>query len=294
MTRFSVPETREQRWHVLRLIGQSGIVHCVDFAAGDNPVRFETHVVGDLLGHILVVAGHDDYRDAILLERFENGKYPLLGWVKESRETGQSHVFFERQRVGVLLIYLPKRDPQNAEPVGTQFLEGLRGLGLPAFVERLGRPINGHRLTDGEDTLRFAFGDEKAFVAMPHHHRKALAVRVEGNLIQLLVFDDQGALVFQNRGVQRTLDPRLKKAVQVDEPQDAIIVLPLDVQLHRPKRWQIAFIRQFMMIIGPISSIYDFLTFAVLLWMFHASTNAPLFHTGWFVESLATQTLVVL
>jgi P-type Mg2+ transporter len=64
--------------------------------------------------------------------------------------------------------------------------------------------------------------------------------------------------------------------------------------LHRPKRWQIGFIRQFMMIIGPISSIYDFLTFAILLWMFHASTNAPLFHTGWFVESMATQTLVVL
>jgi Mg2+-importing ATPase len=62
---------------------------------------------------------------------------------------------------------------------------------------------------------------------------------------------------------------------------------------QRPKRWQIAFIRQFMMIIGPISSIYDFLTFAVLLWVFHASTNEPLFHTGWFVESLATQTLVV-
>ena len=63
--------------------------------------------------------------------------------------------------------------------------------------------------------------------------------------------------------------------------------------LHKPKRWQIAFIRQFMIIIGPISSIYDFLTFGVLLWIFHASTNAPLFHTGWFVESLATQTLVV-
>jgi Mg2+-importing ATPase len=63
--------------------------------------------------------------------------------------------------------------------------------------------------------------------------------------------------------------------------------------LHRPKRWQISFIRQFMMIIGPISSIYDFLTFGVLLWVFHASTNPSLFHTGWFVESLATQTLVV-
>jgi P-type Mg2+ transporter len=63
--------------------------------------------------------------------------------------------------------------------------------------------------------------------------------------------------------------------------------------LRRPKRWRIDFIRQFMMIIGPISSIYDWLTFAILLWIFHASANPALFHTGWFVESLATQTLVV-
>src|ERR1039458_9953371 len=63
--------------------------------------------------------------------------------------------------------------------------------------------------------------------------------------------------------------------------------------VHKPKRWQIGFIRQFMTIIGPISSIYDFLTFGVLLWLFHASANPPLFRTGWFVESLATQTLVV-
>jgi Mg2+-importing ATPase len=62
---------------------------------------------------------------------------------------------------------------------------------------------------------------------------------------------------------------------------------------RQPRRWQIGFIQQFMVIIGPISSIYDFLTFAVLLWVFHASTNETLFHTGWFVESLATQTLVV-
>jgi Mg2+-importing ATPase len=63
--------------------------------------------------------------------------------------------------------------------------------------------------------------------------------------------------------------------------------------LHRPKRWQISFIRQFMTIIGPISSLYDFLTFGVLLWVFDAARNPPLFHTAWFVESLATQTLVV-
>ncbi|HEY3373693.1 MAG TPA: magnesium-translocating P-type ATPase [Candidatus Aquicultor sp.] len=61
--------------------------------------------------------------------------------------------------------------------------------------------------------------------------------------------------------------------------------------LRRPKRWRIHFIRQFMVIIGPISSIYDFLTFGALLFVFRA--NETLFHTGWFVESLATQTLVV-
>jgi Mg2+-importing ATPase len=61
--------------------------------------------------------------------------------------------------------------------------------------------------------------------------------------------------------------------------------------LRRPRRWRVDFIRQFMVVMGPISSIYDFLTFGVLLGLFHA--NERLFHTGWFVESLATQTLVV-
>ncbi|MCX6598302.1 MAG: magnesium-translocating P-type ATPase, partial [Acidobacteria bacterium] len=63
--------------------------------------------------------------------------------------------------------------------------------------------------------------------------------------------------------------------------------------LHKPKRWRIDFIRQFMTIIGPISSLYDFLTFGVLLFLFNAHENPALFRTGWFVESLATQTLVV-
>jgi len=60
---------------------------------------------------------------------------------------------------------------------------------------------------------------------------------------------------------------------------------------RKPRHWNINFIRNFMLIIGPISSVYDFLTFYVLLDVFHASE--PLFHTGWFVESLATQTLVL-
>jgi P-type Mg2+ transporter len=61
--------------------------------------------------------------------------------------------------------------------------------------------------------------------------------------------------------------------------------------LARPEHWDIGFIRRFMIFFGPISSIYDFLTFGVMLWVFHA--HAPLFRSGWFVESLATQSLVV-
>ena len=61
--------------------------------------------------------------------------------------------------------------------------------------------------------------------------------------------------------------------------------------MRRPQRWDIHLIRTFMFVIGPISSIYDFLTFFVLLSLFHAPE--PLFHTGWFVESLSTQTLVL-
>ncbi|HEY4121021.1 MAG TPA: magnesium-translocating P-type ATPase [Byssovorax sp.] len=59
----------------------------------------------------------------------------------------------------------------------------------------------------------------------------------------------------------------------------------------KPRRWDIDVIRRFMLIIGPISSIYDLLTFYVMLRVFHAGEAA--FHTGWFIESLATQTLVV-
>ena len=59
----------------------------------------------------------------------------------------------------------------------------------------------------------------------------------------------------------------------------------------KPHRWDIKLIRDIMIFIGPISSIYDFLTFFALLWLFQASE--ALFHTGWFVESLATQTLVI-
>lgn len=73
------------------------------------------------------------------------------------------------------------------------------------------------------------------------------------------------------------------------------VTIPTDNVDHsfvrKPKHWNIDIIRKFMFYIGPISSIFDFITFFVMLKIF-AATEA-LFQTGWFVESLATQTLVI-
>jgi Mg2+-importing ATPase len=62
-------------------------------------------------------------------------------------------------------------------------------------------------------------------------------------------------------------------------------------QLHAPSHWDIASIRRFMLFFGPISSLFDFLTFALMLGVFQASAGE--FRAGWFAESLATQTLVI-
>ena len=64
-----------------------------------------------------------------------------------------------------------------------------------------------------------------------------------------------------------------------------------DEQLHAPSHWNIAFIRRFMLTFGPISSLFDFVTFGLMLGVLHAGPVE--FRTGWFVESLATQTLII-
>ncbi|MBI4693832.1 MAG: magnesium-translocating P-type ATPase [Gammaproteobacteria bacterium] len=73
------------------------------------------------------------------------------------------------------------------------------------------------------------------------------------------------------------------------------VPIPLDrveeAEIALPRALDIAFIRDFMIAIGPVSSLFDFLTFYVLLFVLHA--NEALFQTGWFVESLATQVLVI-
>lgn len=61
--------------------------------------------------------------------------------------------------------------------------------------------------------------------------------------------------------------------------------------LKKPKHWDIGFIKKYMIIFGPISSIFDLLTFYILFAIFHF--NVATFQAGWFIESLATQTLVI-
>jgi len=63
--------------------------------------------------------------------------------------------------------------------------------------------------------------------------------------------------------------------------------------LTRPRKWTIGKILRFILFIGPISSIFDYATFFMMLYMFNCWQNPALFHTGWFVESLFTQTLII-
>ena len=59
----------------------------------------------------------------------------------------------------------------------------------------------------------------------------------------------------------------------------------------KPLRWDNKLIERFMLVFGPVSSVFDFITFYAMLWIFHAGEG--LFQTGWFIESMVTQTLVV-
>ncbi len=78
---------------------------------------------------------------------------------------------------------------------------------------------------------------------------------------------------------------------QVPIPIDAVD----EEQVARPRPWNIGEITRFILYIGPISSIFDYTTFFVMLWVFQCwdQARASVFQTGWFVESLLTQTLII-
>jgi Mg2+-importing ATPase len=78
---------------------------------------------------------------------------------------------------------------------------------------------------------------------------------------------------------------------QVPIPTDAVD----EEMVARPRPWNVGEIKRFILCIGPISSVFDYTTFFVMLYLFKCwdPTRAPLFQTGWFVESLMTQTLII-
>ncbi len=133
-------------------------------------------------------------------------------------------------------------------------------------------------------------------------HRGILAGRrASGNMMKYLlmgtssnfgnVFSMTAASVFlpflPMLPTQILLNNFLYDVAQISIPTDNVD----ESYLRLPQRWNMRVIRDFMLFIGPISSLFDFLTFYVLLRVFHA--GAAMFHSGWFVESLATQTLVL-
>lgn len=87
---------------------------------------------------------------------------------------------------------------------------------------------------------------------------------------------------------QLLLNNVLYDAGQLTIPTDNVD----EEQLRRPSHWDIALIRRFMLFFGPLSSLFDVATFVVMLQVFHSGPEQ--FRTGWFVESLATQALVIL
>jgi Mg2+-importing ATPase len=76
-------------------------------------------------------------------------------------------------------------------------------------------------------------------------------------------------------------------------PEMALANDSVDPELvTRPRRWNIGFIRNFMLVFGPLSSVFDFATFGVLLILLHADMDQ--FGSGWFIESVVSASLVVL
>jgi Mg2+-importing ATPase len=160
----------------------------------------------------------------------------------------------------------------------------------------------GISVTSATDVARDAADIVLLERALPILHQGILEGRKAfGNVIKFLLmgtssnfgnmFSMAGAFLFlpflPMLPTQILLNNFLYSLAQVTIPSDRV-----DASfMQKPQHWNIRLIRNFMIFIGPVSSIFDFLTFFLLLKVFHA--NQPLFHTGWFVESLATQTLVL-
>lgn len=105
------------------------------------------------------------------------------------------------------------------------------------------------------------------------------------------MFSASGAVLFlpflPMLPIQILLNNLIYDASQVTIPSDKVD----NDWVSSPKKWDIKFLKKFMYVFGPLSSVFDFITFGVFY--FVLKVTAPVFQTGWFIESLATQTLVI-
>src|SRR5262249_7440013 len=107
------------------------------------------------------------------------------------------------------------------------------------------------------------------------------------------IFSVLGASVFlpflPMAPIQMLTNNLLYDVSQVPIPTDEV-----DPELvAKPTPWSIAHLTRFILFIGPCSSVFDYTTFLIMLLVFGSWNNAALFQTGWFVESLVTQTLII-
>src|ERR1035441_8337873 len=158
---------------VFRLVGHGGIVHSVELVADKNAVCVQPYVVGYFLGHVLVVARHDNHGNAVLFQGLQDGKYSLFRRVEECRETDKCHRVFGCDGVCILFLNLERCHPKHPESVRIQLLQGVFCLCPPLLVKRLRNAIDGHRLANGKHTLSLTLGDEKVLVLVSNHHGKA-------------------------------------------------------------------------------------------------------------------------
>jgi Mg2+-importing ATPase len=108
------------------------------------------------------------------------------------------------------------------------------------------------------------------------------------------MFSAAGASFFLRKFLPMTATQLLLNNLLYALSQTTIPTDNVDTEyIEKPKRLDVTFIRNYMIYFGPISSIFDFLTFYIMLNIFTPVGNGMLFQTAWFVESLSTQTLVI-
>jgi len=136
-----------------------------------------------------------------------------------------------------------------------------------------------HELKEGVLEGRKTFGNTMKYIMMGISSNF-------GNMFSVL-----GAVLFlpflPMLPIQILLNNLMYDISQISIPTDNVD----EIYIQKPKRWNMKFIKHFMFIFGPISSLFDFATFFTLYVVFKSS--APVFQTGWFLESLATQTLII-